>query len=89
MKWGKHAPNQEPLVYFLWGSGGGDYNNSTIGIMQSEYFCCCGGSIIEAHHQKKNSALDVNHMDVYHYKSAFTLSVRDSSVESPNTMLVN
>jgi hypothetical protein len=46
-----------------------------------------GGSISEAHHQKKNSALDVNHMDVYHSKGAFTLSVRDSSVESPNTML--
>ncbi len=44
-----------------------------------------GGSINEAHHQKRNLALDVNHMDVYHYKGAFTLSVRDSSVESPNT----
>ncbi len=49
--------------------------------MQSEYFS-------EGHHQKRNSALDVNHMDVYHSKCAFTLNVRDSSVESPNTMLV-
>jgi hypothetical protein len=55
--------------------------------MQSEYFCWCGGSISEAHHRKRNSALDVNHMGVYHSKGAFTLSVRDSSVESPNTML--
>ncbi len=47
-----------------------------------------GGSISEAHHQKRNLALDANHMDVYHSKGAFTLSVRDSSVESPNTMLV-
>ncbi len=47
-----------------------------------------GGSISEAHHQKRNSALDVNHMDVYHSEGAFTLSVRDSSVESLNTMLV-
>jgi hypothetical protein len=46
-----------------------------------------GGSISEAHHQIRNLALDVNHMDVYHYKGAFTLSVKDSSVESPNTML--
>jgi len=43
-----------------------------------------GGSISEAHHQKRNLALDVNHMDVYHSKCAFTLSVRDFSVESPN-----
>ncbi len=46
------------------------------------------GSISEANHQKRNLALDVNHMDVYHSKGAFTLSVRDSSVESPNTTLV-
>ncbi len=46
-----------------------------------------GAPISEAHHQKRNLALDVNHMDVYHSKGAFTLSVKDSSVESPNTML--
>jgi hypothetical protein len=47
-----------------------------------------GGSISEAHYHKRILTLDVNHMDVYHSKGAFTLSVKDSSVESPNTMLV-